>query len=520
MPAHVDGSPLTRAYEFLAHLSIKDSALVSPSSQSAPAPPDAAVRRCDNIRDRLIREGLFQNQDGPDQGGGFASSWRISPTPYRLSTADCQLFERLGSHLLRFYRALNRLYFESVRGTQPPWVAGYLDQGKPESIVTFARMNRFKSLLPRVLRPDVLQTEHGWAITELDSVPGGIGLTGCLSQAYQEPSAPIDLVGGADGMVTGFAKMLKSVGDATAGHVAIVVSEEAKDYRPEMQWLARQLSERGLDATCLEPRDIRFTEDGLWCHRSGTERPISILYRFFELFDLRNVPKAELIMYSAKKEQVTVTPPFKPALEEKSAFALFHHPVLRGFWQRELGDETLSALTALFPRTWIVDPRPIPPSAVIPSLTIAGSPVNAWAQVAAAGQRDRQLVLKPSGFSELAWGSRGVSIGHDLPQAEWAEALTQALSAFDHTPYILQEFHKGRSVTVPYQDAASGQIASLQGRTRLCPYYFVAGDTVELGGILATVCPADKKIIHGMRDAVMAPCMMEAGEKAEGSGGR
>ena len=27
------------------------------------------------------------------------------------------------------------------------------------------------------------------------------------------------------------------------------------------------------------------------------------------------------------------------------------------------------------------------------------------------------------------------------------------------------------------------------------------------GGVLATVCPADKKILHGMRDAMMLPCV-------------
>ena len=27
-----------------------------------------------------------------------------------------------------------------------------------------------------------------------------------------------------------------------------------------------------------------------------------------------------------------------------------------------------------------------------------------------------------------------------------------------------------------------------------------------LGGVLATICPADKKIIHGMTDAILAPC--------------
>jgi len=46
----------------------------------------------------------------------------------------------------------------------------------------------------------------------------------------------------------------------------------------------------------------------------------------------------------------------------------------------------------------------------------------------------------------------------------------------------------------------------MQGRVRLCPYFFVQGDSVELTGILATVCPSDKKIIHGMKDAIMLPC--------------
>ncbi len=46
----------------------------------------------------------------------------------------------------------------------------------------------------------------------------------------------------------------------------------------------------------------------------------------------------------------------------------------------------------------------------------------------------------------------------------------------------------------------------MDGRVRLTPYYFVAGDAVTLGGILATVAPADKRLIHGMSDAIMAPC--------------
>ena len=48
-----------------------------------------------------------------------------------------------------------------------------------------------------------------------------------------------------------------------------------------------------------------------------------------------------------------------------------------------------------------------------------------------------------------------------------------------------------------------GSLGSLQGRVRLCPYFMIEGNSIELTGILATVCPADKKIIHGMSDAIL-----------------
>jgi hypothetical protein len=45
----------------------------------------------------------------------------------------------------------------------------------------------------------------------------------------------------------------------------------------------------------------------------------------------------------------------------------------------------------------------------------------------------------------------------------------------------------------------------MRARVRLCPFYFVIDGKAELRGALATICPADKKLLHGMRDAVLAP---------------
>jgi len=82
--------------------------------------------------------------------------------------------------LLQFYRAVNLLYRQSVAGKQPPWVADWLDRGKPADLVDLQRAPAFKSELPRVIRPDLLLTDSGVTVTELDSVPGGIGLTAVL----------------------------------------------------------------------------------------------------------------------------------------------------------------------------------------------------------------------------------------------------------------------------------------------------------------------------------------------------
>ena len=475
----------------------------SPCSSLA---PDLAARRCADIRAQLETAGLFASDSAPQT----TNVWRIGPCPLFLSQEQVDFFTRLGPQLLSFYRAHNRLYLESAKGTQPKWVAQYLDQGKPDALIAYSRMKRFRDELPAVIRPDVIPTQDGMVITELDSVPGGIGLTACLSSIYSNLNeTPLSIIGGRDGMVRGFAAMLKAVQRERAGCTAIVASDEAKEYRPEMTWLAARLREQGLPAYCVEPRDVRFTEEGLRLRTGSGEEPIAVLYRFYELFDLLNIPKAELIQYAAKKEWVSVTPPYKPALEEKSAFALLHHPVLRSFWEKELGEATLLDLTTVMPRTWVLDPAPIPPSATIPGLHMGARAVTDWRELAAATQKERHFVIKPSGFSELAWGSRGVSVGHDLPQAEWAAAIDHALASFQTTPYILQEFHKGRTYELDYWDPAANTLVKMNGRARLSPYYFVAGGKAELAGILATVCSAEKKIIHGMKDAIMVPCALQ-----------
>jgi hypothetical protein len=146
-----------------------------------------------------------------------------------------------------------------------------------------------------------------------------------------------------------------------------------------------------------------------------------------------------------------------------------------------------------------MDPTPLPQHAVIPLLEI-----HDWEELKHFSQKQRELILKISGFSETAWGSRGVELGMDLPQGEWGKTIEYALQSFGTHPHILQKFHKGRLIEHPYRDR-DGEMKVMQGRVRLCPYYFVYDGKTHLRGTLATICPPDKKLLHGMRDAILVP---------------
>ena len=458
------------------------------------APANRAAEKANWIRSRMPEGGLFAGHE-----------WRISPDPFPLPPEVAREFETLGRVLLQFHRAVNLLYRRSVEGKQPAWVAAYLDQGKPTELIGLQRSPAFKNEVPRIIRPDVLLTEAGMSITELDSVPGGIGLTAWLGQTYAEarakfdapgrapgnsadgdPAAPLlsRILGGADGMLRGFEGIF-----GQAAKVHIVVSDEAGTYRPEMSWVAGQLGSR------FEVRGAEFADP--------TEG--DAVYRFFELFDLANVPGSGALFDLAREQRISFTPPPKPLFEEKMLFALLWNRNLQSYWRQELGESFYHRLLKIVPYTWIVDPAPLPPHAALPEIGLTD-----WNQLKGLSQRERNLILKVSGYSEEAWGARGVYLGSDLSQAEWSAAVDKALGSFPRSPYVLQRFEKPRSVPATFHDFANGHLTPMDGRARLCPYYFVVGEgdaaRAQLGGVLATICPADKKIIHGMRDAILAPC--------------
>jgi hypothetical protein len=282
-------------------------------------------------------------------------------------------------------------------------------------------------------------------------------------------------------------------GDAKQIH--IVVSEEAKTYRPEMDWLAGQLNQGKHRTFNIQHSTFNDFADG------------DAVYRFFELFDLSNVANSKRIFELAAEKKIRLTPPPKPMFEEKMLFALLWNRNLQSFWRQELGESFLARLKRVIPYTWLVDPTPLPPHGAIPELNLTD-----WQQLKTMSQKERDLILKISGFSEKAWGARGVYLGSDLSQADWSAAVDAAVKNFGTSPFVLQRFEKTKTVEAQWFDFFKNEVVPMKGRVRLCPYYFVSGEgdaaRPQLGGVLATIVPADKKIVHGMTEAILAPCMV------------
>ncbi len=453
------------------------------------------------LRSALDAQPLFEDK-----------TWRLSPEAWPLTAEQVADLERIGRACLEFYQALETLYLRSANGRNllrnrqllAPWAAEYLDRGKPGWLTNLSRLPRLRGIVPPVIRPDLLWTGDGFALTELDAVPGGIGLTAFLNRLYSDAA----ILGGGDAMVTNFHDAITAARpDTRAPVVAILVSAEAATYLPEMRWLAGELQRLGRRVHCLTPAEVFPLGGVLHCDIDGTPEKIDVLYRFFELFDLPNIPTWQYMLEAWQQDELVITPAPRPFLEEKLGLALFHHHLLGDFWKEHLSREAHRLLQKLIPQSWVVDPAPLPPSAVLDGPLVGGRPMNDWRDLANASQKERDLIMKISGFHETAWGARSVLLGSDSSRDEWQQGVEAALALGANNLHVLQEYRKPIRLQHPLFAADGSASYEAQGRLRLCPYYFVVNEEARLSGALATFCPPDKKIIHGMVDAALLPCV-------------
>src|ERR1700736_7045473 len=116
-----------------------------------------ADNKLEAIRSAFPKEGLFAEKE-----------WLLSPDPFAIDKAFERELEQLGHRLFVFQRACNHLYQLSAKGKQPSWIARYLDAGKPPDLVAYSRRKEIRDDLPMEIRPDLVLTDEGYIIAEID----------------------------------------------------------------------------------------------------------------------------------------------------------------------------------------------------------------------------------------------------------------------------------------------------------------------------------------------------------------
>src|SRR5690606_25508082 len=150
-----------------------------------PLSTSAWSRKAERVRAALPTGGLFAEK-----------AWRLSPEPFVLSAAEVRQLEALGPLLLRYQRACDLIYRRSRGGSLPAWVADYLDRGQPGALLETGLAKAAIGETPRVIRPDLILAPEGFTAVELDSVPGGIGLTAWLGEVYAGLDSSQQILGG------------------------------------------------------------------------------------------------------------------------------------------------------------------------------------------------------------------------------------------------------------------------------------------------------------------------------------
>src|ERR1017187_5073002 len=148
---------------------VSSTASSTPSSRPgfAPAAPGTGTRtsrsttdggRMPNLQFETLRSAFAAQSLFEDK------TWRLSPEAWPILPEQAQELEAIGAASLEFHQALETLYLRSVAGKNllrnkpltAPWVADYLDRGKPEMLIAHARDPKNRGMFPTVLRPDLL----------------------------------------------------------------------------------------------------------------------------------------------------------------------------------------------------------------------------------------------------------------------------------------------------------------------------------------------------------------------------
>lgn len=377
-------------------------------------------------------------------------NFRVSPTPFKLNSEQKKDIEDIGKAICDYMDACIELYNTDESAHE------LLDRGKPK------KYRDAKDVKYLFLRPDLILTDKGFSICEIETSPFGLGLAEILNRAYGNE--------GYDTVV--HQNQLKNYFHLNIGNTGtIAYSDKVKAFGGQLDFMAKEVfsgNGKGWDA-----RQI-----------TSSEIPSKEIYRAFYLSDQfsdENVAKLLRVPH-------IYLPSPTPQFEEKALLSFIWDKRYQSFMKEKLGNSTFDFLRRVIPKTWVLGEE---------KYVDGGLPNEKQDSLGLVelGKRSRQYVLKQSGFSTgSSWGE-GVKFLHKMGGSRASEIIKSALEDKEHL-YIIQEFNQGKDVAMTFLDNG-GLPKDINVRIRLTPYYAYRGrDRGKLIAAKVTGCENTTEYIH------------------------
>lgn len=372
----------------------------------------------------------------------------VGPQPLYLSKAEGAEIEKIGRDVVDFMHAANELYASESD------VKDLLDRGKPE-IFQGAGQPRYL-----FVRPDLLITDQGFSICEIETSPFGLSLAELLNKAYRFV--------GFDTLVQDGA-LAKFLSGHTPAKGTIVYSQKTSAYAGQLEFLANEL---------LSGTNRKWEAEEV-CLTLGKGHP-HVYRAFYQHEYLEDLFVNNLTMALLERGLDSVTPSFTPHMEEKALLALIWDKRWEQFLTHRLGGAVFQHLRQVVPPTWVLGQE----NFFAPGLP---SGISSSEELASLSKSKRKFVLKKSGFGSGSSWAEGVNFLHEK-SSERTKTLLVAASQDVGSLYIVQEFKSSQQRSMPY-DKDTYTIDHMPARIRLTPYFsMVAGDEGRLIAIKATGC--------------------------------
>lgn len=372
--------------------------------------------------------------------------FRVAPEPFWVDEVQARTLERLGPVLSDFWDATAELYAVDERAHE------LLDRGKPEIMRDVEAPNYI------FLRPDIVVTEEGLGICEIETSIFGLGLAELLNRGFSEY--------GFDTLAED-RRLQAHITASTPPEGMIAFSDKTKAFEGQLKFLADTVFSAswrfwGVEHAKRANRDSP-TYRAHYLHEYLTDRFIKRLYE--------------------DEEGDQIVPGLTPQFEEKAILAFLWDKRFERHYRQQLGDSDYDFLKTLVLPTWIVGEEesfsPGLPGNFQESVDLATLP-----------RSKRGFVLKASGFGDSSSWSEGVSFLQDKSSATAREQLTAAQKGSCHQLQVVQEFREGAKLPVTYEDGT--YLVETRNRFRLTPYY-----STKLGELLvikATGCEGTNRI--------------------------